>query len=335
MKIVITDWQTITDGDIDVKIFDKFGKVTCYQMTPYELIADRIKDADAVICNKTILNADTMRYSSHLKYIGLFATGYNNIDIEYAHECGITVCNAGSYSTDAVAQHTFAFILNHFNNVSGYDAFVKNSGWINSETFSPFVFPLSELAGKTIGIVGCGSIGLKVARIADAFGMNVLAYSRSAAEKMRLGNNIVQKAEPPSHMDNGVSYIKWVELDELYAESDVITVHCPLNRESEKMFDAKAFGKFKKGAYFINTARGGVLNERALYDALEKGRLSGAAIDVLETEPMDRDCILMKAKNITFTPHVAWAPIETRKRLMGIVISNIKSFLDGNPVNVV
>ena len=314
MKIVLTDCKTITDGDLDLSLLEKFGEVVRYELTPYDKIAERIKDADAIICNKTPLNENTIKDAKNLKYIGLFATGYNNIDTKYADKRGITVCNAGSYSTDAVAQHTFAFILNHFNNVANYDAFVKDSGWINSETFSPFVFPLNELAGKTIGIIGCGSIGMKVAEIAHAFGMKVLAYSRHA------GKN---------------TYIKWTAFNTLLAESDVVTVHCPLNEQSEKMFNRDTFTKFKNGAYFINTARGGVLDENALYDALESGKLSGAAIDVLETEPMDKDCVLMKAKNITLTPHIAWAPIETRIRLLDIVISNLENFINGTSQNVV
>ncbi|MGN0383909.1 MAG: D-2-hydroxyacid dehydrogenase [Eubacterium sp.] len=315
MKIVLTDCKTITNGDIDLDILKEFGEVIKYELTDYNEIADRIADADAVICNKTILNAETMKKASNLKYIGLFATGYNNIDIEYADEHGITVCNAGSYSTDAVAQHTFAMILNHYNNVGLYDAFVKNGGWKQSTTFSPFVFPLTELRDKTIGIIGYGSIGRKVADIASAFSMKVLIYTRTTKKEDRK--------------------VTFVSLDELLQKSDIVTVHCPLNKDSEKMFNKKTFSKMKEGAYFINTARGGIIIEDDLIDSLNSGHLSGAAIDVLETEPMSRYCRLTEADNITLTPHIAWAPIETRKRLIKIVADNIRNYINGTPINVV
>lgn len=314
MKIVITDLQTVTDGDLPLDRLQKLGKVVTYPLTDYELIAERIRDADAVICNKTKLNSETLSEAKNLKYIGLFATGYDNIDIEYAKHNGITVCNAGTYSTDAVAQHTFAFILNHFNNISRYDEFVKEKGWMKSHTFSPFVFPLNELAGKTIGLIGYGAIGKKVAQIANSFNMRVLACAGHGRE-----DNIA----------------RFLPFDELIGSSDIISVHCPLNESSTELFNEATFSHCKRGAYFINTARGGIINEKALYNALKSGILSGAAIDVLTTEPMQSDCILFNAPNITFTPHIAWAPIETRLRLMDIVADNLEAFLNGTPKNQV
>ena len=266
MKIVITDAQTITKGDISLDFLKKYGEVVIYPLTSKEEIAERLKDADAVICNKTPLNRETLAGAEKLKYIGLFATGYNNIDIDYCNEKGITVCNAGSYSTNAVAQHTFALILEHFTQVGKYNDFVQQGGWKNSPTFSPFVFDINELWGKTIGIVGYGSIGKAVGRIAHAFGMNILAHSRNFKE-----------------VENG----KFCSLDQLLQNSDIVTVHCPLNKDSEKMFTKETFNKMKKGAFFVNTSRGGVLCEEDLKEALESGQLSGAGIDVLETEPMD------------------------------------------------
>lgn len=314
MKIVITDAQTITKGDISLDFLKKYGEVVIYPLTSKEEIAERLKDADAVICNKTPLNRETLAGAEKLKYIGLFATGYNNIDIDYCDEKGITVCNAGSYSTNAVAQHTFALILEHFTQVGKYNDFVQQGGWKNSPTFSPFVFDINELWGKTIGIVGYGSIGKAVGRIAHAFGMNVLAHSRNFKE-----------------VENG----KFCSLDQLLQNSDIVTVHCPLNKDSEKMFTKETFNKMKKGAFFVNTSRGGVLCEEDLKEALESGRLSGAGIDVLETEPMKHDCCLLGVKNCVITPHIAWAHYETRIRLMEIVEHNLKSFINGTPTNKV
>lgn len=314
MKIVITDAQTITKGDISLDFLKKYGEVVIYPLTSKEEIAERLKDADAVICNKTPLNRETLAGAEKLKYIGLFATGYNNIDIDYCDEKGITVCNAGSYSTNAVAQHTFALILEHFTQVGKYNDFVQQGGWKNSPTFSPFVFDINELWGKTIGIVGYGSIGKAVGRIAHAFGMNILAHSRNFKE-----------------VENG----KFCSLDQLLQNSDIVTVHCPLNKDSEKMFTKETFNKMKKGAFFVNTSRGGVLCEEDLKGALESGRLSGAGIDVLETEPMKHDCCLLGVKNCIITPHIAWAHYETRIRLMEIVEHNLKSFINGTPTNKV
>ena len=314
MKIVILDAQTITKGDISLDILSTLGEVVVYNLTKYEEIDERITDADAVICNKTVLDSHSLRNAKKLKYIGLFATGYNNIDTKYCKEHSITVCNAGSYSTDAVAQHTFALILEHYSNVGRYSEFCHSGGWQTAETFSPFVFPLNELSGKTIGIVGFGAIGKKVSEIANAFSMKVLAFNRSKKEAQD---------------------VTFVDFDTLLSESDIVTVHCPLNSESENLFDKNAFDKMKKGAFFINTARGAVMNEKDLIDALESEHLGGAGVDVLSIEPMSKECNLPHTKNLLITPHIAWAPIETRERLIDIVYNNLKCFIDGNPQNVV
>lgn len=314
MKIVLTDAQTVLDNLVDAKALKELGEVVEYGLLKYEEVAEKIADADIVICNKTKLDSYTLRLAKNLKYIGLFATGYNNIDIDYCRENNIAVCNAGSYSTNAVAQHTFALILEHYNNTAMYNQFVQDGKWKRSKTFSPFVYPLSELAGKTLGIVGLGSIGQAVAKIANAFEMNVIAYNRSARE---------------------IENVKIVSFDELLSTSDIVSVHCPLNSESEHMFNKETFAKMKKGALFVNTARGGVMIEQDLFDALESEHLGGAAIDTLAVEPMEEDCILMNAKNCIITPHIAWAPLETRVRLMNIVVDNIKNFLNGTPTNKV
>lgn len=314
MKIVLTDCKTITRGDIDLSVFEKFGQVEFYELTPPELLLERVKDADAILCNKTVISKEIMDGAKKLKYIGLFATGFNNIDVEYAAKKGITVCNAGSYSTKAVAQYVFACIMHFTNKITAYSDFVNDGGWKNSETFSPFVYPIYELAGRKIGIVGYGSIGKEVAKIANALSMEVLVYTRTKKED---------------------ASVKFVDLETLVKQSDFVTAHCPLNSQSEKMFNKELFDKFKDGAYFINAARGGVVDETALRDAIVSGKLAGGAVDVLTTEPMTEDCPLFNVENLVVTPHIAWAPVETRGRLLDIVCDNLTSFLNGNPKNKV
>lgn len=314
LNIVLTDSATVNAGDLDLSVLEEFGNVTYYAETAPEQTAERIKDADIVIINKTLINKEEIDAAPHLKMIALFATGYNNVDISYARERGIDVCNAGSYSTGAVAQQVFAYILNHASRVSDYDGDVKNGDWIRSRLFCFFSRPTSELEGKTLGIFGFGTIGKRIADIGLAFGMRVIATNRSKKE---------------------YAGVEFVDFDTLLASSDYLSVNCPLNEGTAGIFNAEAFAKMKKGLYFINTARGGVLDEQALFDALESEHLSGAAIDVLTKEPMQKDCPLINAKNITITPHVAWAPIETRIRLLSIVASNVRSFINGSPTNVV
>ncbi len=315
MKIIITDCATLRYNDnLPLDIYKQIGQVEYYENLSHSELLEKCTDVDIILCNKTPIDRKIMEKAKKLKYIGLFATGYNNIDITCAIERGITVCNAGSYSTNAVAQHVFAYILNHFVAVSKYDAHVKAGGWIQSETFSQLCFPTDELDGKKIGIIGFGSIGQKVAKIARAFDMQVFVYTRTP------------------RTSEGITF---VSLSKLLSECDIVTVHCPLNDESKEMFNAEAFSKMKKGAFFINTARGGVVNEQALFDALETEHLAGAAVDVITQEPMREDCVLKNAKNITITPHTAWAPYTTRLRLTHIVYDNIKAFLDGTPTNVV
>ena len=313
MKVVILDAKTLTNDDIDFSVFDEFGEVTIYDYTKYNQIAERIKDAEIILCNKSIMNRMTLKDAKNVKYIGLFATGYNNVDIEYTNERNITVCNAGSYSTNAVAQHVFALILEHYNKVGEYNKFVKDGGWIHSEKFSPFK-PMKEMDGRTLGIVGYGSIGKKVAKIAQAFDMKVLAYNRSPKK------------------DEGV---RFVEMDELLEKSDIVSIHCPLNRDSEKMCNKDFFSKMKDGALFINTSRGGVVDEPALIEAVKLGKLSGAGLDVVAVEPMEKHYDILDIDNIIITPHSAWAPVETRTRLVEIVRNNIKKWVAGAPVNVI
>lgn len=314
MNIVITDWKTVTNGDLTTEAIERFGDVTVYPLTHPDQIAERIKDADMVLCNKTPMTAEVLQYAPHLKYIGLFATGYNNIDLAYTNAHGITVCNAGGYSTDAVAQHVFALILSFMSRTEDYRRFCADGNWIGSDVFSPFCFPMQELSGKTLGIIGFGNIAKAVAKIALAFNMKVLCYTRT-----------------PKQADG----VEFVGLDELLARADIVSPHCPLNPASAKLFNEATFAKMKQGALFINTSRGGVVDEAALRAALDSGHLGGAALDVLDVEPMREDCPLIGAPNCIITPHVAWAPLETRARLLALVCDNIAAFINGTPQNVV
>lgn len=313
-NIVLTDCNTVNAGDLDLSVLEELGNVTYYGETSPDQVCERIKDADIIILNKTVIGKAEIDAAPNLKMIALWATGYNNIDVAYARERGIDVCNAGSYSTNAVAQQVFAYILAHASRVAEYNSDVKNGDWVRSRLFCFFSRPTQELEGKTLGIFGFGTIGARVAEIGKAFGMRVIATNRSK---------------------KSYDGVEFVDFDTLLAESDYLSVNCPLNAQTAEIFDAAAFEKMKVGLYFINTARGGVLVESALADALNSGKLAGAAIDVLTYEPMRADCPLLNAKNITITPHVAWAPLQTRIRLLSIVRDNVKSFINGTPTNVV
>lgn len=313
MKLLLTDCATLrSNGYLPLDSLKRFGYIFEYENITRAKLLKEAADADIILCNKTVIDKEVLDAAKSLKYIGLFATGYNNIDIEYAKQKGVTVCNAGSYSTDAVTQQVIGYILMHYTAIPEYNEFVKNGGWKKSAVFSPLVFFSDEVAGKTLGIVGYGSIGKSVEKAAKGLGMNVIVYTRTVRE-------------------NGET--RFTDLDTLLKESDIVTLHCPLNAQSADMMNAEAFAKMKDGAFFINTSRGGTVDENALYDALSSGKLSGAAVDVLKKEPMSKDCPLDKAPNLIITPHTAWAPLTTRKRLLGIVESNIEAFLKGVPQN--
>jgi len=312
MRIVVTDAATVVGNGIDLEFLKEFGEVTAYDLTPPELLAERLQGADAVICNKTQITADVMAACPTVRYIGLFATGFNNIDVAYAAAHGITVCNVPGYSTEAVAQHTFALLLAVANRAHEYNHTVAAGDWIRSRTFTYFPIPLTELCGKTMGIVGYGAIGRRVGDMARAFGMRVLVCGR----------------RPIPDRD-----VEQVPFEELLCRADVVSMHCPLNADSEGMMDAAAFAKMKQGSIFINTARGGLVDEHALRAALDSGHLMGAGVDVLQTEPMAADCPLLGAPNCVITPHIAWAGVETRRRLMGIVAENIRRWKAGEPMN--
>lgn len=313
MKILLTDCATVkANNDLSLEIFESFGNAVFYENISRADLLSESKDADIIICNKTIIDREVMENAKKLRYIGLFATGYNNIDITAAKEKGITVSNAGSYSTNAVVQQVMGYILIHYTKIPQYNEFVHNGGWQNAEVFSPLVFTGDEIYGKTLGIIGFGSIGRAVKKAAEGFGMRVIVNTRTVKDK---------------------SEAEFVELDTLLKQSDIVTVHCPLNEQSADMMNSETFAKMKQGAFFINTSRGGTVDEQALYDALENGKLSGAAVDVLKTEPMTKDCILARAKNLIITPHTAWAPLTTRERVVKIAADNLTAFLSGKPTN--
>lgn len=316
MKIVILDSETVSrNGDVSLEGITSLGEARVYGFTPNEEVAEKIGDADAVICNKCLITEEVFENCPNLKYVGLFATGYNNVDLAAASEHGAVVCNVPAYSTNSVAQHTFALILNHFNKIRAYADTVDNGDWVNYKLFTYFYIPTCELDGMTLGIVGYGDIGSRVAEIGKAFGMRVLTYTRS-----------------PERVDANAQA---VSLDELLKESDVVTMHCPLTEDTAEMINKDTLAKMKPTAYFVNTARGGLVNEHELADALNSGVIAGAGIDVLTYEPMREDCALRNAKNCTITPHIAWAPKQTRERLLKVVEQNLRCWIDGVPQNVV
>ncbi len=314
MRIVVTDAETVVGNGITLDFLSEFGQVTVYDLTMPDQLAVRIAEADAIICNKTPITAEAMAAAPHLKFVGLFATGYNNVDIAYAADHGIAVCNVPGYSTEAVAQHTIALLLAVVDRVGDYNQTVAAGDWIKSRTFTYFPIPLTELCGKTIGLVGYGAIGRRVGAMARAFGMHVLAVGR----------------RPIPDAD-----VEQVPFEEMLERADVVSMHCPLNEDSKGMMDAAAFARMKPGAIFINTARGPLVDKQALRAALDSGHLMGAGVDVLCTEPMTADCPLYGAPNCYITPHIAWAGVETRRRLMGIVADNLRAFAAGQPINKV
>ena len=313
MKIVVLEAGVMTPGGLSLDVYNQFGEVVLYHTTKQCDVIKRIADADIILLNKLIIDKEVMDACPNLKYIGLFATGFNTIDVKYAAKKGITVCNAGSYSTNAVAQHTFALILNHFNQIANYHNAVQGGLWEKSELTTLYDFPTDEVFGKTIGIIGFGHIGQRVAELAFAFGMRVIVHTRTVKPDSR---------------------VEFVSLDTLLEQSDIISLHCPLTEQSKLLMNEAAFSKCKNGAVLINTARGGLVDENALKNAVESGKLSAAALDAITVEPM-RNCVLKGVDNIVITPHAAWAPMSTRIKLLKITVDCIKGWLNGNPINVV
>lgn len=317
MKIVVLERNSV-GLDIDLSLYEKYGEVTYYPNTVKEDTAEKVKDADIIIANKAPMNEETLKEASNVKLICEFATGYDNVDLEYCKKRGIKVANVVDYSTAAVAQHTFAMALYLAEKLSYYDNYVKSGTYGAQARFSHFDLPFTELEGKTWGIIGMGNIGRKVAGIAQAFGCRVIFYSASGRSSC-------------------TDYPR-VELDELLEQSDYLSIHCPLSDRTRNLIDLAAMKKMKKTAYLINVARGPVVNNDDLYTALEEGYIAGAGLDVLEKEPIQPENPLGKLKDSTkliITPHMAWASTEARIRLVEEVAKNMEAFLNGQDRNIV
>lgn len=317
LKITVLDGYALNPGDLSWADVEKFGELTVYDRTPANLVTERIGDAGAVFTNKTIIDADVMDACPDMKFIGVLATGYNVVDVQAAKERGITVCNIPAYSTPSVAQHTFALLLDVCNHVSLHSDGVHSGKWTNCPDFCYWEKPLIELSGKTMGIIGFGRIGQAVGRIASAFGMNVLCSSRSRS-----------CTDMPENC-------RYADLNEIFAKSDVITLHCPLHEGTQGIICRENIEKMKDGVIILNTGRGPLVVEQDLADALNSGKVYAAGLDVVCVEPMQADNPLLRAKNCIVTPHIAWAPIESRRRLMNIAVQNLEAWINGTPMNTV
>ena len=319
MKIVVLDGYTENPGDLSWGGLEALGEVTVYDRTAYQespLIAERIGDAEIVVINKTPISRATMDACPNIKLIAVLATGYNVVDYNYAKEKGIPVVNVPTYGTMSVSQYSIALLLEICHHIGHHSETVYAGNWANNVDWCYWDYPLIELDGKTIGIVGFGRIGQAEGRIAKAMGMKVLAYDIY-----------------PN--DSGREIAEYVDMERLLAESDVITLHCNLTPENTGLINKNTIAKMKDGAILINNARGQLIVEQDVADALNSGKLAGAGLDVVYTEPIRADNPLLKAKNCIITPHISWAPKESRQRIMDCTVSNVKAFLDGKPVNVV
>ena len=321
MHIVILDGYTSNPGDLSWDGIAKHGNLTVYDHTPAELTIERARDAEILITNKTALGASEIDQLPKLRYIGLLSTGYNIVDLAAAKRRGIAVANIPAYSTSSVAQLVFALLLELCNNAGVHSSSVHAGEWAGSCDFCYWKFPLVELSGKTIGIVGYGNIGRETAKIAKAFGMNIVACGRPGRHSV--DGDIVSDG------------VRMTSLENVLSRSDVVSLHCPLFPETTGLINRETIAKMKHGAILINTSRGGVLNEREVADALTDGRIGGAGLDVLLTEPPRPDNPLLSAPNCVITPHIAWATKEARTRLIRILEENLAAFLSGAPQNLV
>ena len=316
MKIVVLEGSAVNPGDLSWEVLNQFGKVTVYERTAPAEAAARIGDAEIVLINKTPITAELLDACPSIRLICVQATGYNVVDCQAAKERGVWVCNVPDYGTNAVAQFTFSLLLELCNCVGHHDQTVHAGKWCDCPTFCYWDTPQMELYGKTLGIIGFGRIGRAVGKIANAFGMKVLAYNRSRCPE-------------------GEAIGQYVDLETLLASSDIISLHCPLTQDNSGLINKDTISKMKDGAILLNTARGPLLNEQDVADALRSGKLRGAAMDVVSQEPMATDNPLLTAPNCIITPHMAWAPIEARQRIIDCSVSSIRGFLDGKPVNTV
>ena len=316
MKIVVLDAFAMNPGDLSWDTLRKLGETEIYERSSLEETKNRIADADIILTNKSVVNEELINTAKKLKYIGVMATGYNIVDITAAHTRNIIVTNVPSYSTASVAQLTFAFILELTNHTALYAESVSNGDWVKSKDFSYHLKPIMELQNKTLGIIGFGQIGKAAAKIAIAFGMKVISSHKHPERDKMEG-------------------VKFVDEKTCFGEADIISLHCPLNENNQQFVNKDLLQTMKPTSFLINTSRGGIINEPALANALNKEIIAGAALDVLSTEPPAEGNPLLHAKNCIINPHVAWATFEARNRLMKVLANNIKSFLEGNPVNVI
>lgn len=312
MRIFVLDGHTLNPDDLSWAPLHEVGEVVIYPRTPKEQVVERAKNADAILVNKIVMDAPTIARLPHLKYIGLMATGFDNVDLAAAAAAGITVTNAPAYGTPAVAQHTFALMLQIASRVGIHDKSVHELEWVRNADFSYFIKPLTELKGKTLGLIGYGSISREVEKIAHAFGMQILVYSRHA-DSCAVG--------------------ALVSLEELCMQSDIVSIHTSLTPETNELINAARLALMKDTAWLINTARGGIVNEQDLADALNDGRIAAAGLDVLSKEPPMEDNPLLTAKNCFITPHISWASKEARMRLLQILIDNLNAFVKGEHLN--
>lgn len=317
MKIVVLDGYTLNPGDLSWEAFKQWGELTVYDRTAAEQTADRIGDAEIVLTNKTVLSKEIFEACPQLRYVGVLATGYNVVDTKAARENGVAVANIPTYGTDAVAQFAIALLLELCHHIGAHSDAVMRGDWSNNADWCFWNYPLIELAGKTMAIIGFGRIGQATGRIAQALGMKILA---------------VDEFKNPALVTETCRY---TDLDTALAQADVISLHCPLLPSTEGLINKDNIAKMKDGVLIINNSRGPLINEKDLAAGLNSGKVGGAAVDVVSTEPIVMDNELLKAKNIIITPHIAWAPKESRQRLMDIAADNLKHYLEGNPVNIV
>lgn len=316
MKLVVLDGHAVNPGDLSWDFLNVFGQVTVYEETAPEQVIERIADADVILINKIVVDQALLDQCPQLKLVCVLATGYNVVDCAACAARGIPVCNVPAYGTDAVAQFTFALLLELCHRVGHHDHRVQSGAWEACTGFCFWDTPQMELAGKTMGIIGFGSIGRTVGKIARAFGMHVLAYNRSRCPE-------------------GEAIGQYVPLDTLLAQSDIVSLHCPLTPETTGLINQENLAKMKDGAILLNTARGGIVNENAVRQALDSGKLRGFAADVVSQEPILGSNPLLHAPNCILTPHMAWAPVEARMRILDSVKQSIQGFLDSQPINVV
>jgi len=316
MKIAVLDGYTSNPGDLSWDAFEELGELTVHDRTKPEDVVSRCAGCDVVFTNKVVMDAGIMDQLPDLKYIGVLATGTNVIDLEHAGKKGVCVTNIPGYGTDSVVQHILAFMLHFSSKVSIHDEAVHQGDWVNSKDFSFTLGTLNELSGSTLGIIGLGTIGRKLAKVADAMGMKIIAAHQSSMNRLELSHEV-----------------EWLPVDEVFARSDFLSLNCPLTPETDRVVNAERLQKMKSSAVLINTGRGPLVDEQALADALNVGTIAGAGLDVLSTEPPATDNPLLTAKNCVITPHVAWASLQARRRLLAIAAENLSAYLNGDAQN--